>query len=758
MALLNDLIDMEFPEFVEKIQQNHNKLTEELVNAESKGQGDLYDVILKNPTPQELKQLERRDEEADDMYENKEQLSEMAYPSNFDLKTFSQLPTFKQRVEYCKNRLERVGEGTSRIAFRVDDEKVLKIAKNNKGISQNRSEADWSRNNYDVFAKIFEADTNNYTWIEMELTRRPTSQEFKNLMGISIKDMNDFFYAVESQYNNRMIRWGDKSKGDLILKNYVYTEVSEQLYSLYVYMLDTHSSNIIYGDWASLRNWGIAKRDGEDVCVIIDTGYSEDTDRIYHPLKYKMKESVEPNKKVIAYHGSQSDNLQFYQNHAFYLTNNYELAKELAFKDGDGGLYDGEVATVYSCELDIKKPYETYSETEYENYFVDTQLDRDYWLNRGFDSIIVHPTEISQTTYYIMLNPEESVKIINKDIFDEDGNNINESVDEIKKLSGVRLDEKVMRINKEVSHTRLVTSAYELNEIIKNNTELRVLYDKERNFFLVDTPASVHVQMINDALLDGIYEPVEWNGYLITGEGDDYSGADGRAYYTINPSRFVLLRTSSDPNDFLELTDDNYRYCYHYKNLNYVIFDNTGDFVETPLYQLLGKPEAIEHWDEDNGKFEILKESVEDARNINGYTTYMYKNPTMKELRDDKEANGEFRVVRVNDDFYFGDAEYWTHRHMNNSDDAIRLFYNLNNNTFYQDFETSSDEEYNEFYQEFVESMQEPYILNTFPNCKFKLFSKREVDNDTPFYLNETIEYDRIRDSVFKYVMQSREI
>lgn len=616
MALLNDLIDMEFPEFVEKIQQNHNKLTEELVNAESKGQ---MDILLEN----------------------------------------------------------------------IDK--------------------------YYFSGKCNNTDDGNYI---QEITHWDEWNCHPKYFGLPIDD-NDI-KPVEIEYFNKL------TKGEPKPRNIDYCAYNKRLDILWAY--DT---------------------DG------IHWFYTKDGNYLFNE---PLNEEVEPNKKVIAYHGSQTDNLQFYQNHAFYLTNNYELAKELAFKDGDGGLYDGEVATIYTCELDIKKPYETYSETEYENYFVDTQLDRDYWLNRGFDSIIVHPTEISQTTYYIMLNPEESVKIINKDIFDEYGNNINESVDEIKKLSGVKLDEKVMRINKEVSHTRLVTSAYELNEIIKNNTELRVLYDKERNFFLVDTPASVHVQMINDALLDGIYEPVEWNGYLITGEGDDYSGADGRAYYTINPSRFVLLRTSSDPNDFLELTDDNYRYCYHYKNLNYVIFDNTGDFVETPLYQLLGKPETIEHWDEDNGEFEILKESVEDARNINGYTTYMYKNPTMKELRDDKEANGEFRVVRVNDDFYFGDAEYWTHRHMNDSDDAIRLFYNLNNNTFYQDFETSSDEEYNEFYQEFVESMKEPYILNTFPNCKFKLFSKTKVDNDTPFYLNETIEYDRIRDSVFKYVMQSREI
>ena len=58
MALLNDLIDMEFPEFVEKIQRKQD-LHEELVNAESQGKGDLYDVILLNPTIQELNEYDK---------------------------------------------------------------------------------------------------------------------------------------------------------------------------------------------------------------------------------------------------------------------------------------------------------------------------------------------------------------------------------------------------------------------------------------------------------------------------------------------------------------------------------------------------------------------------------------------------------------------------------------------------------------------------------------------------------------------------
>lgn len=114
-----------------------------------------------------------------------EPLEEMAYPINFNLEEFSRIPTFSGRKKYCDERLQKIGTGSSRIVYRVDDEKALKIAKNKKGIAQNEHEADWGRNNYDIFAKIYEADENNYTWIEMELASKIKPSDFKRLVGVS---------------------------------------------------------------------------------------------------------------------------------------------------------------------------------------------------------------------------------------------------------------------------------------------------------------------------------------------------------------------------------------------------------------------------------------------------------------------------------------------------------------------------------------------------------------------------------------------
>lgn len=68
------------------------------------------------------------------------------YPTNFDLDEFSKLTSFNKRIQYCKERLKRISSGSSRIVYMVDDTKVLKIAKNQKGLAQIEVEADWVNN------------------------------------------------------------------------------------------------------------------------------------------------------------------------------------------------------------------------------------------------------------------------------------------------------------------------------------------------------------------------------------------------------------------------------------------------------------------------------------------------------------------------------------------------------------------------------------------------------------------------------------
>ena len=69
-------------------------------------------------------------------------MEEAVFPEGFDVEQFKELKTFRERLQYCKERLKKLGAGTGRIAYQIDDGTVLKLAKNAKGVAQNDVEND----------------------------------------------------------------------------------------------------------------------------------------------------------------------------------------------------------------------------------------------------------------------------------------------------------------------------------------------------------------------------------------------------------------------------------------------------------------------------------------------------------------------------------------------------------------------------------------------------------------------------------------
>ena len=78
----------------------------------------------------------------------KESFIEEDYPSSFDMERFKSLTSFNARIKYCEEHLQRLGSGSSRIVYKIDDKKVLKLAKNKKGISQNGTEIGLGNDSY----------------------------------------------------------------------------------------------------------------------------------------------------------------------------------------------------------------------------------------------------------------------------------------------------------------------------------------------------------------------------------------------------------------------------------------------------------------------------------------------------------------------------------------------------------------------------------------------------------------------------------
>ena len=189
------------------------------------------------------------------------------YPQSFNMGEFKKLTSFKARIEYCQEHLKRISSGSSRIVYMIDDEKVLKLAKNNKGIAQNEVEYDYAEHlsNNPVLAKVFDADKDNNTWIEMELARKLNEAKFKQITG---HDWKYFAQEVINVYREihkqkQLYRVPEDAKMALW---------DDEVFCYQIFKLMETHPEFKGGDLARINSYGIVKRGGSDRIVLIDFG------------------------------------------------------------------------------------------------------------------------------------------------------------------------------------------------------------------------------------------------------------------------------------------------------------------------------------------------------------------------------------------------------------------------------------------------------------------------------------------------------
>lgn len=206
-------------------------------------------------------------------------MREMAYPMFFNMEEMLSLGSYSARVRYCQQRLQKIGNGSSRVVFAVDDEKVLKVAKNKKGIAQNQEEMqEWRQNYYDCFAKVYDASEDGI-FLEMQAARRAKNSDFKRLTGYGFDVMCAWIQYTTSLYmpTNRP-NYRDKNF-DKLFETPEWQEGLESynLFSaIHAYLCDTCTES--YGDFTRLSSWGVVSENGEERLVLIDFGL---TDEIY---------------------------------------------------------------------------------------------------------------------------------------------------------------------------------------------------------------------------------------------------------------------------------------------------------------------------------------------------------------------------------------------------------------------------------------------------------------------------------------------
>jgi hypothetical protein len=188
------------------------------------------------------------------------------------LKQLSELKDFDDRVELAKKHWKLLGEGSSRIVFQISDDLIIKIAYNNKGIAQDKVEAEFDLQKPCV-ANVVVADPEG-KWLIMKFTETMTKQDFKKIVGFGFETfMNALFYA----YNNESDEWVEPKEYDKIKEHPLFKCLGEMVVD----------GNCLLGDFDKTSSFGI--RDGK--VYLRDWGFNKAVNKDYYEDKTPSKSS-----------------------------------------------------------------------------------------------------------------------------------------------------------------------------------------------------------------------------------------------------------------------------------------------------------------------------------------------------------------------------------------------------------------------------------------------------------------------------------
>lgn len=198
-------------------------------------------------------------------------MHEAQYPDNFSMDHLKMLPSFRERVSYVAKHLNRFGSGSSRSVFLIDQDTVLKVAKNKAGLAQNQSESTPAIQKYGIIARVLDSDK-EHIFLEMErattLVEGTYDKTFKEALGYTLKDVEQHLtnvYLLE-KYPDKPLR---NPLPDDVLAIINRSPWMRQLIAL------IQEFDFVYpGDFAKGDSYGIVHRNGKNRLVLIDYGFT----------------------------------------------------------------------------------------------------------------------------------------------------------------------------------------------------------------------------------------------------------------------------------------------------------------------------------------------------------------------------------------------------------------------------------------------------------------------------------------------------
>lgn len=187
-----------------------------------------------------------------------EELPKNSKDQKIILKNIEQLETFSARIKYAEKNLKRLSSGSSRIVFILPDETILKLAKNDRGIAQNKVESNPKMTS--KFLNKILGKAKNHSWINTNFLDKIKEKEFEKMTDINFKDFGE---AIK--YGLKNVSESKKSKPkcfDHVSKSEVYKEL-ERLGDKF---------DLMPGDLARISSWGMK----DNHPVLIDAGLTKE--------------------------------------------------------------------------------------------------------------------------------------------------------------------------------------------------------------------------------------------------------------------------------------------------------------------------------------------------------------------------------------------------------------------------------------------------------------------------------------------------
>ena len=206
---------------------------------------------------------------------NKNTVNE-AYQPQFRVHELDDLPSFNKKLDYCKKYLgPTFGRESSRVVFDFTDEAVLKLAYNKKGVEQNWNEDDMSRNNNIVVDCLEVAD--DHTWIIQEAALPAKQTDFQKILGIKWDDFCKLVGYIYNMYANPRERFRMSAMSKEDFEKYIDDEQNQNAWWFNEFYGLMANWQLPYGDLIRISSYGVVKRDGKAMIVVIDAGLTSDT-------------------------------------------------------------------------------------------------------------------------------------------------------------------------------------------------------------------------------------------------------------------------------------------------------------------------------------------------------------------------------------------------------------------------------------------------------------------------------------------------